>query len=108
MTLAAVLLRGHIKMNKQHRDTLKMLGLKKINTVVLLPENQIFKGMLKKVEGFVAWGEMSKELEHQLSSAKRHHVKPPKKGFKSLKKHYPKGNLGYNGSEINNLIKRMT
>ncbi|MEM7825495.1 MAG: 50S ribosomal protein L30 [Candidatus Aenigmatarchaeota archaeon] len=32
---------------------------------------------------------------------------PPSKGFKSIKEHYPKGDLGYRGKEINELIKRM-
>ena len=33
---------------------------------------------------------------------------PPSKGFKnSIKQHYPKGELGYRGKEINELLKRM-
>lgn len=32
---------------------------------------------------------------------------PPSKGFKSVKEHYPKGDLGYRGKEINELIERM-
>lgn len=32
---------------------------------------------------------------------------PPSKGFKSVKEHYPKGDLGYRGKEINELLKRM-
>ncbi len=33
---------------------------------------------------------------------------PPSKGFKkSLKQHFPKGELGYRGKEINELLKRM-
>ncbi|MGC8812763.1 MAG: 50S ribosomal protein L30 [Candidatus Aenigmatarchaeota archaeon] len=32
---------------------------------------------------------------------------PPSKGFKSVKEAYPKGDLGYRGKEINELIKRM-
>ena len=32
---------------------------------------------------------------------------PPSKGFNSVKKHYPKGDLGYRGKEINELIERM-
>ncbi len=32
---------------------------------------------------------------------------PPSKGFKSVKEHYPKGDLGYRGKEINELITRM-
>lgn len=32
---------------------------------------------------------------------------PPSKGFKSIKEHYPKGDLGYRGEEINELLQRM-
>jgi large subunit ribosomal protein L30 len=32
---------------------------------------------------------------------------PPSKGFKSVKEHWPKGDLGYRGKEINELLKRM-
>ncbi len=32
---------------------------------------------------------------------------PPSKGFKSVKEHWPKGDLGYRGKEINELIKKM-
>lgn len=32
---------------------------------------------------------------------------PPSKGFKSVKEHYPKGDLGYRGKEINELLMRM-
>jgi large subunit ribosomal protein L30 len=32
---------------------------------------------------------------------------PPSKGFKSIKEYYPKGDLGYRGKEINELIERM-
>ena len=35
-------------------------------------------------------------------------LSPPSKGFKkSVKQHYPKGELGYRGKEINKLLKRM-
>lgn len=32
---------------------------------------------------------------------------PASKGLKSVKEHYPKGDLGYRGKEINGLIERM-
>lgn len=32
---------------------------------------------------------------------------PPSRGFKSTKTHYPKGDLGYRGQAINELIERM-
>ena len=32
---------------------------------------------------------------------------PPSKGFKSIKEHYPKGDLGYRSKEINELLEKM-
>lgn len=32
---------------------------------------------------------------------------PPSKGFKSITEHFPRGDLGYRGKEINGLIERM-
>lgn len=32
---------------------------------------------------------------------------PPSKGFKSIREPYPKGDLGYRGKEINELLERM-
>ena len=34
-------------------------------------------------------------------------LSPPRKGYKSLKKHYPRGALGYRREKINELLKRM-
>lgn len=34
-------------------------------------------------------------------------LKPPRGGFKNVKEFYPKGDLGYRGEEINDLINRM-
>ncbi len=35
-------------------------------------------------------------------------LSPPSKGFrKSIKQHYPNGEVGYRGKEINELLKRM-
>ncbi|MFH0711186.1 MAG: 50S ribosomal protein L30 [Candidatus Aenigmatarchaeota archaeon] len=32
---------------------------------------------------------------------------PPSKGFRSTREHFPKGDLGYRGKEINELLERM-
>lgn len=34
-------------------------------------------------------------------------LKPPSKGFKSVKEAWPKGDLGYRGKDINELLERM-
>ncbi len=34
-------------------------------------------------------------------------LSPPSKGYRSIKKRFPKGDLGYRGEKINDLLKRM-
>jgi ribosomal protein L30/L7E len=106
---AVIRLRGGIRLRKELADTMMMLGLKRVNTLAILPETDSILGMIKKVQCFVAWGEVSKEIEEELkkNNKKIFHLKPPKKGLKSIKLRYPEGDIGYRGKEINVLIKRM-
>ncbi len=108
--LAIVRVRGTVKVRKEIEDTLRMLGLKKLNSVALIPENESLKGMIRKADNFVAWGEISDEIVKKLkerSDEKIFHLKPPRKGYKSVKHRWPKGDLGYRGKEIEKLIERM-
>lgn len=107
--MAVIRLRGTVKMRKKIADTLRMLHLDKVNTMVLIDENDSRMGMVKKSGDFVAWGEVSDELVTKLKEQdkKVFHLKPPRGGMKSKKARFPKGNLGYNGEKINELIKKM-
>jgi len=109
--LAVVRIRGEVKVSDEIEDTLKMVGLKKRNTVSILPKNDSIIGMIRKIEDFVAWGEASEEIVNKLKEKDKgkniFHLSSPKKGLKSVKKRYPKGDLGYRGEEINKLIERM-
>ena len=107
MKLAAIRLKGSIEIRKDIGDTMEILGLKRKLSMAVLPNNNTTIGMLKKSQNFVAWGELSEELEEQLKDKKRYNLRPPKGGFKSLKQMYPKGDLGYRGDKINELIKKM-
>jgi ribosomal protein L30/L7E len=98
--IAVVRLRGRVNMNKRNEYALKLLGLKKTFDANIVSDEK--KGMLKKVDGFVTWGEVPDDFKIE----KKLH--PPKGGFKSLKKKYPKGDLGYRGNNIIDLIKRMS
>jgi len=58
--------------------------------------------------------EVSEELAEIKRTGKTKNIKPvfrltpPSKGFrKSIKQHYPNGELGYRGDKINELLKRM-
>jgi large subunit ribosomal protein L30 len=103
--IAAIRLRGSMKVRKDIKDTLEIMGLKKSHTLVILPEKKETIGMVKKVENFIAWGELSEDLK--LDTKKPMHLKAPKGGLKSIKEKYPEGDLGYRGAAINELIKRM-
>lgn len=107
--LAVIRLRGKLKKSKGVNDTLKMLGLKKKHNLVFLPENETVKGMLKKTEAEITWGEVDESYAKEFSQdwKKATGLKPPRKGFRSLKKAYPKGDLGYRGDKIKDLIERM-
>ena len=105
--LAAIRLKGTLKVKDDIRDTMQILGLKRKLSMCILPQNPTTVGMLRKSQDFIAWGELSEEIEKQFGNKKVVSLKPPKGGFKSLKQMYPKGDLGYRGQTINELIKRM-
>jgi ribosomal protein L30/L7E len=107
---AAVRIRGSVKVRKDIADTLEQMGLKKVNAMSIFNENPVNKGMILKAEHFVAWGEISQDLLMKLgvNGEKRGlGLKPAKGGLKAIKKRYPKGDLGYRGDKINELIKKM-
>lgn len=102
--LVAVRLKGEIKVRKEIKDTMKMLGLEKKLSFAILENREEIRGMLMKSQNFITWGEISEEMKNQIIGKK---LKPPKGGFKSIKEMYPKGDLGYRGEKINELLKRM-
>ncbi|MGC9059277.1 MAG: 50S ribosomal protein L30 [Candidatus Aenigmatarchaeota archaeon] len=69
---------------------------------------------LKKVTNFNSFEEFADALlqgKVKLKDFEAFHpyfrLRPPSKGLKSIKEHWPKGDLGYRGKEINELLKRM-
>ncbi len=105
MPFVAVRLRGSQNLNKGMKDTMNILGLKRVNTLVVLPENPTMLGMLRKVENFITYGKMPDEDVKSLGKTMR--LKPPRGGLRSIKKRYPKGDLGYRGDNMKELIQRM-
>ncbi len=139
--LAAIRLRGTIKMSRENSDNLRMLRLSATNHCTLLPDNRESRGMLKKAVSFVTWGEIApKTLEMLIEKRGRlpgdkrldskaakeafqkvskegglrnagikgvFRLSPPKKGLRSTRQTFPKGDLGYRGDKINGLIERM-
>ena len=103
---AVIRIRGIIGKNRKNEDTLKIIGLRKPHSMTILPEDK--KSLMKKVSGYVAWGEISEDLLKKYSDKKVFHLNSPRKGFKAIKMVYPKGDLGYRGDKINELIERMS
>jgi len=69
---------------------------------------------LKKVTGFNSFEEFADALLSGKVKLKQYEalfpyfrLRPPSKGLKSIKEHWPKGDLGYRGKEINELLRRM-
>jgi large subunit ribosomal protein L30 len=134
--LIVIRISGDVKIREEFRETLRRLGLKKkYSATVLENPTAIELGMIKHVENFIAFGEISDEMKKKLiaargkkfsseqvqaSSAKNVERKkrkyknevfrlhPPRKGIDS-KLHFgiKKGVLGNHGKEIDKLVERM-
>ena len=114
--LAVIRIRGQIGIKTGIRDTLKMLNLLRSNCCVIIPNNDTYRGMVKKVKDYVTYGEIDEET-HKLLVEKRGDEKskffrlnPPRKGFgrKGIKITFKGGGaLGNREAKINDLIKRM-
>ena len=117
---AVIRIRGSVGVKKEINDTLDMLKLKSVNNCVVLPETDVYLGMLKKSKDYITWGKIDKKTFTKLLE-KRSNVKeedfekekpvfrlnPPRGGFKSTRLPYPKGDLGNRKEEINKLLERM-
>ena len=110
---------GQVNLNRDIAETLLRLRLrKKLHCVFIDGSDKIKMGMLKKVESYVAYGDVSDELMKKIIDKRGQkdvykkfrgfcRLHPPIGGFKTgTKLHYPKGVLG-NNKEIEKLLGRM-
>ena len=115
MKLAGIIVRGVIGSTPNIVKTFELLKLKHKYNCVVLSDTPANRGMLRKVENFLAWGEIDDEtlklLDEKRGKKSNHYcLHPPKKGFDvgGIRKYYKmRGACGYRGKEINNLIVRM-
>ena len=56
---ALVQLRGEVNMSREVEDTLSMLNIHRTNHCALVPETDTYRGMVTKVNDYVAFGEPS-------------------------------------------------
>ncbi|WP_435333465.1 50S ribosomal protein L30 [Haloarchaeobius sp. TZWWS8] len=59
---AVVQIRGEVDRTGKIDDTLKMLNLHRVNHATLVPETDTYRGMLAKVNDYVAMGEPSEDV----------------------------------------------
>jgi large subunit ribosomal protein L30 len=61
MVYAVIRVRGQPDVNYNVDHTMKLLGLTRVNHCVIVPEDDVTKGMLQKIKDYVTWGEVSEE-----------------------------------------------
>ncbi len=132
--LAAIRIRGRVNVRQSIAETLKRMNLNRVNNLTLIFGTKSNIGMLNKCESYITYGEINAETLKQLFEKKKIPIddakvqmltggkasakaigirmpismKPPKRGYRNIKKSYSiGGDLGYRGEEINTLIKRM-
>ena len=118
--IAIIRIKGQVGMDKDIIETFYRLRLRrKYACIVVDKPSPEQLGMLRKVENFVAFGELDKDTYKELVEKRGRKDKegnlkpffrlhPPIKGIES-KKHFGvnKGVLGNNKDKINELVRRM-
>lgn len=66
MKIVIIRIKGLVKVEKKISDTLSMLRLRKKNVCVIIEDTEKNMGMVKKVENYIAYGELGKETFKQL------------------------------------------
>lgn len=68
--IGAVMIKSPIGAKPDAKKTLSLLGLKKINTLALLPGSPIYLSMLQKAKDYVTWGSVTAELAAKVIEAR--------------------------------------
>ncbi|HIP66625.1 MAG TPA: 50S ribosomal protein L30 [Candidatus Nanopusillus sp.] len=64
--IVVIRIKGVVKTPSEIKDTLHLLRLRRTNVAVVLDDRPSFIGMVKKIEPWVAWGEISPEVFKKL------------------------------------------
>jgi large subunit ribosomal protein L30 len=56
---AVIRVRGRPDVNVDVRRTMELLNLTRVNHCVIVPEDDVTKGMLQKAKDYITWGEVS-------------------------------------------------
>jgi large subunit ribosomal protein L30 len=108
---AVIRIRGSVNRSKEARFALAAVNLHAANHCILLPDDQTSRGVLQKIHNEITWGEITPDMEKALKEKRGdgpvYRLSPPSHGYRSTKLRYPKGDLGYRGAKINDLLQRM-
>jgi large subunit ribosomal protein L30 len=129
--IAAVRVRGSPNVRADILETLDRLHLKRPNNCAVFTMTESYGGMINKCKDYIAYGEVSEDIlakmigksemkvnakdlisgnydKKELAAKMPFRLHPPRHGYKGAKISFSDGGvLGYMGSEINGLIKRM-
>ena len=56
---AVIRVRGQADVNVNIRRTMELMNLTRVNHCVIVPENDVTKGMLQKAKDYITWGEVN-------------------------------------------------
>lgn len=59
---AIVRIRGNIGVRKDIGETLRLLGLTRVNHCVVVDDSHTYRGMLQKAKDFITWGEIKQDV----------------------------------------------
>lgn len=76
--MAVIRVRGEVKVSRKVKDALRSLNLDRVNHLVLLPKNDVFRGQLAKAKDLITFGEINAETLARLL-LKRGRLKGDKK-----------------------------
>jgi len=112
--LAAVLIRSTIGFESDVKKTLERLNLHDRLNCVLVPDNPVQRGMLKKAANVIAWGTISDDVVQKMASVKKRRGKayclhPPRGGFErqGIKVHFRSGGALGKRPSMDSLIQKM-
>lgn len=112
--IAIIRISGKVDVVPDIKKTFEMLMLDKKFSCAVIDDKPEIIGMVKKVQDFVAFGDIKDDVLKELMEKRGKkdkkmvfHLHPPRGGFKkSTFLHYPRGILGKN-EKINELILKM-
>ena len=58
MSWAIVRVRGSVNVKPKIKKTMSIMRLNRVNHCVIVPENEVYKGMLNIIKDYVTWGEV--------------------------------------------------